>query len=220
MALELILSNRELSKLVYTLLVGLFCLIIVLRTHKLFKISSHQGIRYFRNAFFFYGFGFVARYILGTASPYVNNPQVFLSITRVIFEYSIAMAGFFLMYSLLWKRVEGSKSSLFNSKVSIFHALALIIAILDLIWGSYYFLFISQIAIFSLAFIMSLIGGSKKGFLGLYIFVIALNLISWIVNLFIATIFEWNLVGIVLIYLLNGVIFFLFLWAVLDATKK
>jgi len=64
--LEWIVLNKELLKIFYLLVVGLICTIIVLKSHKLFKLSMHQGIRYFRNAFLFFGIGFILRYIVGT----------------------------------------------------------------------------------------------------------------------------------------------------------
>ena len=59
-----IIENKDLLKVFYGLLIGAICVVIVVRTDRLFKISLHQGIRYFRNAFLFYGAAFFSRYIL------------------------------------------------------------------------------------------------------------------------------------------------------------
>jgi hypothetical protein len=89
-----IIANKDLFKIIYAFLIILICLFIVLKTHKLFHLSLHPGIRYFRNAFFLYGIAFFARYFL---SLVIKQPLV----TTSIFEFFIIMAGFFLLYSLI-----------------------------------------------------------------------------------------------------------------------
>ena len=120
-----IIQNKEVFKVLYAIVIVLVCSIIVLRTHKLFHLSLHQGIRYFRNAFFFYGIGFFIRYILGSSWIYTNLNQYYLLIIELLFEFFLVMAGFFLLYSLLWKKFEsaGSKplTSLFHSRIAIFY---------------------------------------------------------------------------------------------------
>jgi len=100
-------QNRELFRFLYSIIVAFICFIIVLKTDRLFRISSHQGIRYFRNAFFFYGLAFIFRYILG-------NP-VYFNQMRLVFEFFMIMGGFCLFYSLLWKRFEHSKETRFQN---------------------------------------------------------------------------------------------------------
>ncbi|MFH1521631.1 MAG: hypothetical protein ABIF18_01605, partial [archaeon] len=65
MLYEWILTNKEFLKVAYALIICFICAIIVLKTDRMFKLSDYQGLRYFRNAFFFYGLAFVVRFILG-----------------------------------------------------------------------------------------------------------------------------------------------------------
>jgi hypothetical protein len=221
--LNFIFLNRELAKLIYTLVLVLVCIAIVLRTDKLFRLSDHQGIRYFRNAFFFYGVGFVFRYLFSISHFFVGGSRWLSYVGLIIFEYFIIMASFFLLYSLLWKKVESNaKSSLFNLRILMFHGVALIIALLGFIWQCYYFLFGSQILIFCIALVLGFIAKTEKkaGFLDLYLFVIGLNLFAWIFNLLIAWVFHWNIISMMLIYMLNVLIFLLFLFAIFSVTKK
>jgi len=74
---DLIIENKELLKILYALIITVICLFIVIKTNKLFKISSHQGIRYLRNAFFFYGIAFITRYFLGAVS-FQGNQGIFI----------------------------------------------------------------------------------------------------------------------------------------------
>ena len=74
----------------------------------------------------------------------------------------------------------------------MFKRSALIITIIDLLWNSYYFLFISQIIIFLYASIISYSNFARdKGehkFLKFYFLAMILALIAWILNSLIATI--------------------------------
>lgn len=221
-----IIENKELLKFIYAVIIGLICFVIVIRTDRLFRLSFHQGIRYFRNAFFFYGLAFIMRYFFGAAYFFVNN-FIYDLIMGGIFEFFIIMAGFFLLYSLIWKKFEiekGSFSSLFNLRIILFYALTLIIVLLDYLWQTYCFMFASQIILFIYASIISYanykISEKKQGFLKMYFIVIILNLIAWLSNLAIATVFNWSQIGVINIYILNLIIFFLFLYGVISATKK
>lgn len=210
--------NKDLFRFFYSMVIAAICVIIVFKTDKLFRLSSHQGIRYFRNAFVFYGVAFVIRYLLATPA--------YFSFMRLIFEFFMVMGGFLLFYSLLWKRFESSKqvSSLFNSKILIFYILALVIVGLDYLWGVYTFMFISQIAIFAVASSISYENYQKKGgkrrFLKLYFLVMVFNLIVWILNFIFASFLDWRLRWVANIYILNVLIFIIFLYGVIKVTKK
>jgi len=218
-------QNREIVKLVYTAVIGLICFLIVIKTNRLFKLSLHQGIRYFRNAFCFYGLAFIARYIFSVACYFTPNQTHFV-IAKGVFEFFLIMAGFFLLYSLLWKKFEpekGSYSSLFNKKTIIFYFLSIIIAVLDILWGTYFFMFALQILIFVYTSMISYVKykrSEKRSFLGLYFVVMILNLVVWLSNFIVATFLNWHKSGLIGIYFLNIVIFLLFLYAVVRITRK
>tara|TARA_Y100000034_G_scaffold34251_1_gene41975 strand:- start:784 stop:1461 length:678 start_codon:yes stop_codon:yes gene_type:complete len=222
---SLIIENKELLKIFYGLIIALICFVIVLKTNKLFSLSLHKGIRYFRNAFFFYGIAFIIRYLLGAF--FLSNPNYYFVI-NLLFEYFLVMGGFFLLYSLLWKRFENAKtnynSSLFNTKIFLFYFMSLIIVFLDYIWQTYYFMFFSQIIIFVSAVIISYINYKKNGkqhkFLKLYFIAMILSLITWILNFLAALFLDWNKGVLTNIYLINIVIFLLFLYGVIKVTGR
>ena len=215
---DLLLNNRDLLKLFFTIIIGIVCFIIVLKTNRLFKLSYHQGIRYFRNAFFFYGLAFILKYLMEIIYP---------SVTKVIFEFFLIMAGFFLLYSLMWKKFEskdkGADSSLFNSRIFLFYTLTIILIFLDYIWQGYCFMFGSQIILFTYASIISYINYKKaigKGFTGLYFIVMLLNLITWTANFITSTFLNWYRPIVIGVYVLDVIIFLTFLYGVLSVTKK
>ncbi len=228
-------TNKDILKLVYTLILFFICFSIVIKTNKLFKLSSHQGIRYFRNAFLFYGLAFIFKYLTGIPTDYSYEwISGFFSPAKIFYEFLLVMAAFFLLYSMLWKHFEettGSFSSLFNPRIIIFYALALIISILDSIWGTYYFVFLLQTITFSFAaghaFARYYDGSKNSGFFGLYLLVIVLNLVIWtaqsvILSSFkfdIDSVIDWHLYSVITLYLLNGIIFSI-IWYGVDRTTK
>lgn len=219
-------ENKELIKIVYGLVIGIICLFIVNKTHKLFHLSEYEGIRYLRNAFLFFGVAFIIRYVIGGVSSFLYLDSGFFSIIRILFEYFLIMAGFFLLYSLIWKKIdlETSFSSLLNAKILIFYIMAFIIALLDFLWEIYYFLFFSQIIIFVFASILSYINyvkrGKQRSFLKFYFLAMILTLVAWLLNAVTALYFDWNRGVLISVYGINIVIFLLFLFGVINLTKK
>lgn len=224
--LEWFIINKELMKLAYAFLVVVICVIIVKKTDKLFKLSHHQGIRYFRNAFFFYGIAFFIRYFLGTLTTnrFVLSPLLAISV-KVLFEFFLIMAGFFLLYSLIWKKIEKEESfsSLLNPRIALFYSMSILFVILDFIWQSYAILFISQIIVFFIAIIVSFKNYQEKGnkhkFLKFYFLAMLLSFLAWTLNALAALLFKWNQGILMNIYALNIFIFLLFLYGIVKVTK-
>ncbi len=224
-AYNFIIQNKEIFKLFYALIVILVCFLIVLKSNRLFKLSLHNGLRYFRNAFFFFGIAFASRYLLKFVfdMSYLTN---FSFIPIYIFEFFLIMAGFSLIYSLLWKRLEiqGSRSSLFSPIMFIFYFMALVIVIIDLIWKSLYLMFISQIILFLFASIISYSNftrdNGKHKFPRFYFLAMILALIAWVLNFLAATIFMWNQILTINIYALNLLFFLLFLYGIVKVMRK
>jgi len=220
-----ILENKEFLKIMYSLVITLICIVIVFRADKLFRLSTHQGIRYFRNAFFFYGLGFVLRYMLGLLISLEVLDSIYLPFTNLVFEFFLIMAGFFLLYSLIWRKLDITEatSSLFNSKISIFYLMSLIIVISDYMWNIFFFMFISQILLFLIASMIALANYVRKGkqhkFLKFYLAAMVLSLAAWVLNFFAALSLAWNPAILMSVYILNVVIFLLFLYGVVKVTK-
>ncbi len=214
-----VLGNREIFKLIYALFILIICVIIVFRTNRLFQLSLHQGIRYFRNAFFFYGLAFFSRYIL----------DLFLGhhIVDPLFEFFIIVAGSFLLYSLLWKKIEsekGTHSSLFNSRILIFYFMAIIIALIDTIWSTMYVMFFSQIVLFLFASIISFYkfknNEKRKKFPGFHFLAMILMFFAWILNLLAPLLFSWNPIALINIYFFNAVFFLVFLFGAIKISGR
>ena len=204
-------ENLDLFRFLYSAFIALICFLIVLKTDRLFRISLHQGIRYFRNAFLFYGIAFMLRYLLSLY--YFVFP---------FFEFFMVMAGFFLLYSLVWKKFEikDSRSSFFNPIVFLAYFITLVIILFDFFSQSYNFLFISQIIIFTIATIISFQNLKKQtSFSKLYFIIMVLNLFAWSLN-FILIFLSQRLRFVEHIYVLNVIVLLIFLYGVFKVAKK
>jgi len=188
-----------------------------LKADRFFKLSDYQGIRYLRNAFFFYGLAFFVRFILGRIpNPLSASPEFYLSSIRWFFEFFVVLAGFFLSYSLFWKWIESEKKhhSIFNLSIFVLGVLAAVIALLDLFSHSAYFLYFSQILIFSFLVLMSSLNYAKdrkNAFKKYHMLTTVIGLFAWILNFFLEYFFHWNKTLQLGLYLLN-VLFFLIFW--------
>jgi hypothetical protein len=146
---------------------------------------------------------------------------------QIIFEYFLVMAGFFLLYSLVWRRFEKPNeeyfSSLFNIKIAAFHLMALIIAVLDNTWRTYYFMFLSQIVIFFYASIVSFANfrknTNKQNFKRFYFIAMLLGFAAWTLNLLAPLYFNWSSGILIDIGIINILFFILFLYGVIRVTK-
>jgi len=224
---EWLIENKELLKLFYGLFIGIICLIIVLRSDKIFRLSLHQGVRYFRNAFLFFGIAFAVRYFVGFIIYQGYVPAEIFSYSKMVFEFFIIMAGFFIFYSLIWKQVERSSepffSSILNPCILIFYLMTIIFITLDSIWGGYTAMFFSQIFLFTFAAGISFtkfLEKRRRKFLKFYFTAMALTLIAWTINALAVLLFRLNDGIIINTYILNLIVFLLFLYGVMDITRK
>ena len=217
-----IIQNKEVFKLVYSLIVVAICLLIVFRSNKFFKLSLHNGIRYFRNAFLFFAVGFFIRYIVKFIIPENYFPHYNIIITS-LFEFFLITGGFFLLYSLMWGKFEvkkGSRSSLLNFRVVIFYTLSVIIVLLDYLWSTLYFMFALQIIIFLYASIISFTKINKnkqRQFPKLYFIAMLLALFAWTLNALVILL-GLGLFSMINIYIFNLIFFLLFLYGVVKVT--
>ncbi len=214
-------QNKESLKIIFGLVITLICLFIVYRTNRLYRISKHKGIRYFRNAFLFYAIAFFIKYIIESITFILQFPSISFLIISALFEFFLIMAGFFLLYSLIWKKIESRdekyKTSLMNSKILIFYLMALVIVFLDIINLSHFYLFLSQITLFAVASLISFVNyfnHPEKKFLKFYFAAMVLSFITWVLNAFSAFYFGWDRGIMINIYIINTVIFLLFLYGV------
>ncbi len=212
----MIIENRELFQVIYALIVLFICSLIVLKTDRMFKISDYQGLRYLRNAFFFYSIAFIIKFILGTVSTPISGSKEYLVGIMFLFQFFIITAGLFLLYSLVWKKLEKEKNyhSFLNFKVSVIYFISLFISILGLLFQTYIIMYISKTVIFLIIGIISFnnLKNKKKSSSGKYYFIsVIIGLLAWVLITFLDLISFSNELAQIMLFTIKFIFFLLFL---------
>jgi hypothetical protein len=117
-------------ELIYSLVIILCSLMIYYSTKEMYELSSYKGIKYFRLAFLFFAIAYFFRYfiffilaVFSLGNFLWASPREIFNLSTMVFLYSSSMAVFYLLYSVMWKKWNHSKT-----KTIIFNVLAIIIA--------------------------------------------------------------------------------------------
>lgn len=165
--------------IIFGLIIGIICFIIYFRTRELYELTSHKGIKYFRYAFLFFGFSFLAKMIFPFSRIFFERSFFIPPLNGFIMSFLGITAVLCLLYSLFWKQFrEKSFNHLF-----ILILIALIIAGATLFGRLRFYLFLIQALLFSIILIVSLVKykGRKGKNIQLHILYILLAC-SWIAS--------------------------------------
>ena len=96
----------------YSLLVAALFLFIFFKTKNLFKLTKHEGIRYFRLAFLFFALAFFSRFLFYAVRLIVLNSSLhipgrtlsFMSLILVTYFSTLAIG--YLIYSTQYKKIK------------------------------------------------------------------------------------------------------------------
>ena len=173
------------GEIIYSFVIIVCSLMIYFGTKELYKLSSHNGIKYFRQSFLFFALAYFFRSFIKIILLYFGKSElmnflpIFGSVTLFIFMYCSSIAIFYLLYSVMWKRWK-SKSTIY-----LFHIIALILATTIPLFRNHTIYFLINILLF--IFIASTVylsykQSSKKKSHNLYIIYLML-FIFWIFNI-------------------------------------
>jgi hypothetical protein len=172
------------TEIVYSFVIIVCSLMIYFGTRELYKLSSHNGIKYFRQSFLFFALAYFFRSFIKIILFYFNREEIrtilpiFGNLTLFVFMYFSSMAIFYLIYSVMWKKWE-SKSIIY-----LFHLLALTIAIIIILFKNPFIYFLINLSFFIFIifiFYKSYKQSDKKKSHNLYIIYLLL-FIFWIFN--------------------------------------
>lgn len=119
-----------LSEFLYTFIIVVFCSLIFWKTREIYQLTKYKGIKYFRNTFLFLGisylFRFVAHLLMMTTIvlDYIIPRKIMMGITMLPVSYLSTMALFYLMYSLIWKKIDERKFLAFSNIIAIIVSIA------------------------------------------------------------------------------------------------
>lgn len=172
-------------EILFTIIAVAFCFWIYFKTRDAYMLTKHQGIRYFRDAFLFFGLSYLMRFLFSLImfSSFAFDffiPRRMLGPLFILpLGYLSTMGIFFLIFSNSWKR--------FNNKnvLIIGHIVAIALSIASFITRSHIILLLLQTILLVVAVILSFAakkdGKKLSGARILYILVAVL----WLINLWV-----------------------------------
>lgn len=207
------------GEIIYAFVIIVCSLMIYFSTKEIYKLSSQRGIKYFRQAFLFFALAYFFRSFIKIILFYFEASElktilpIFGNITLFFFIYLSSMAIFYLLYSVMWKKLK-SKLGIY-----IFHLVAFTIATTTSFFGNQITYFLTNILLFILILITVFISRkqSKKKSNNLFIIYILL-FIFWILNIIDILIPNFLKTTQLFIYLFSLGIFLLILYKVIKKT--
>lgn len=192
---------------VYTLIVLFSALYTAMGTHRLAVLSSHPGIRAFRNAFLLYAIGFTLRWSIFFVDQFGVDPIGIITL-QTIRNFFLTAGGFMLVYSLVWKGHAPWQAYLL-------HGAAIIVAIGDIFIP--HLMFVTQVA--AMLYALILVVSAERRISQLYVTAIGLALIAYLTNFlaeFILPVFPWF---IYYVYLITASAFVIIAYAVFTVVQ-
>lgn len=211
------------TELIYSFIIIIASLMIYFGTRELYNLTSHKGIKYFRQAFLFFAIAYFFRSFIKSILIIFNvsavrefTPLIFGPISLFLFMYSSSMAIFYLLYSVMYKKWN-------SNKIFWFHILAVLIALTSVLTkdlrvhvGMNIFLFLLVTLIVCLAYLESRTK-TKEHKYNLFV-IYQLLFIFWILNIIDILVPNFFRVFQLLLYLASIAIFLIVLYKVLKKT--
>ena len=158
-------------------------------TKKIYDLSSYKGIKYFRQAFLLFAVAYFFRFLIEFVDVYFRvdrildiYPMILGNFAVFVFMYLSSISIFYLIYSVSWK-----KSKTESKRIYLFHAIAIIIAFMSILFKNEIFYFgLNILLLIYAAFVIYLASrnqnykSKKNNFYVAYI----LLLFFWILNVF------------------------------------
>jgi hypothetical protein len=168
------------TELIYSFVIILCGLMIYFGTRKLYALSSHRGIKYFREAFLFFSIAYFFRSFIkfivgyfGIDNIWSYSHRLLGHFTLVLFIYFSTLAILYLAYSVFYKKTD-------KDLIFYIHGLALLIAIISaLVMNPFIHLVIYLVLFIILAFSAYFAHKKKSKMYFVYI----LLFIFWIINI-------------------------------------
>jgi len=210
-------------ELIYSFIIIVCGLMIYFSTKEMDKLTSYEGIKYFRLSFLFFALAYFFRYFIQFFLFSFNlkgilefSPMFFGAISLLIFLYFSSMALFFLLYSVVWKKWDHSRLT-----ITLFNLFSLIIAFASIfIGGRLIYLIINLILLLIVLSILVIAhkNSKKKPKTGSPFIIYLLLSIFWILNITDVLIPKFLSIYQLFVYLVSIALFMIILYKVLKKT--
>lgn len=210
-------------ELVSSLIIIFSSFIIYAATRELYDLSRHRGIKYFRNAFLFFGlafsFSFLIKFVIYVFQLPVAlhfHAEAFSYLALFVFVYASTIAMFYLLYSVMWKKIEKQYGK--YDFVLVFHLIAFIVSLASISAREALLLLALQAAVFLFIAIESY-GNyrefrKERGISSIYM-IYFLVFIFWTLNIMIIVIPDFFRLAQLVVYSLSSLVWLMILFKVL-----
>ena len=169
----------------FTTIAVVFCFIIYFKTREIYNLTRHEGVKYFRESFLFFGLSYFLRFLLSMV--FLSRMVFDLDLPRNIFVplfilplgYFSTIGIFYLVSGSIWKGIKKRNLLLFG------HGLAILLSIVSLITRSPFILLIFQSLLLILGAIISIIKHKKEKKVSKVRILYLLVSFVWLLNLWI-----------------------------------
>jgi hypothetical protein len=168
------------SEIVFTILAVILCFLIYFRTKESYELTKYKGIRYFRDAFLFFGLSYLMRFLTSmmffyTSIAFPFHRENFMPVSMLALSYFSTIGIFYLIFSSVWKRFSNTRM------LVIGHTLAIIMSIVSFATRSPVLLLYMQCALLAIAIILGFVEHKISKGRMLYV----LTAVLWLINLLI-----------------------------------
>lgn len=176
--------TRLIVELAYTLIVVFLCFTIYFKTREIYDLTKHEGIKYFRITFVFFGLAYLFRFLsvsiilMGITFDLHSSMHILRFIPMVFVGYFSTMAIISLTYSMIRKELH------FKHMLLLSNAVAILISGIAFISRSPYLLTLAQAILLIFTIVMACYYYYESRKISKVFVLYILFFLFWIVNLF------------------------------------
>lgn len=167
----------------FTILAVIFCSLIYIKTKESYELTKYQGIKYFRDAFLFFGLSYLLRFVFSLiflsriAFDFILPREIFIPLFILPLGYFSTIGIFYLIFSLVWKK--------FNNRNMLIagHGIAILLSLISFNTRSHFMLIYLQSFLLVIAIVWSFLVQNKK--LSQTKILYILVFVLWLINLLI-----------------------------------
>lgn len=193
----------------FTIIVVLCSFLIYFKTKEIYSLSEHRGIKYFRNGFFFIGFGNVVTFLHLISILYTFMiPMVFILTLSAMFTIIGITFLFSSMYAKIIKEYQ-------------IYGVALVLLIIGILFHTPIIMVLySTILLLALGIVSFLKykKSKKKRFSQMYI-IYMLIVLTWIIGIFARILTDIPFGGKIINAIVSGIVFLYILYLVIEKLK-
>ena len=173
------------TELIFTIIAVGFCLLIYFKTREIYELTKYNGIKYFRDAFLFFGLSYVLRFLFSLvllstiAFDFIIPRDMFVPIFILPLGYFSTIGIFYLVFSSIWKRFSNKNLLILG------HSVAILLSAMSFITRSHLILLVFQSALLIAAVVLSRVMHKDKKKISQTRILYLLVALLWLINLWV-----------------------------------